>query len=239
MKLEKLAMWSEMDLFRERKKDEQGYIGCAFGCFREGVAKLNESGISLMGEARYEYEQLLYFLTTEAGHFLIKSKSAMKSFCRENLQCHIPFSYNRECWGFRVITEKYVWYISCTPWNDNKTFGVFAYQRAMLMTALAKKKSLVESCWGVMPFSGVRVKIRFGDSNPEEFPQYGTVREENQKYVDEKNKPIKITRAQESAMLGGTIYGWDSPAADYNNYDKDGFYCPCEGKERKKHVWSK
>ena len=36
------------------------------------------------------------------------------------------------------------------------------------------------------------------------------------------NEAMGVTKAQEAAMLFGSIYGWDKPGADPKNYDKEG-----------------
>lgn len=33
-----------------------------------------------------------------------------------------------------------------------------------------------------------------------------------------------MTKAQQAAMEGGVIYGWDTPAADPRNYDESGYF---------------
>ena len=36
------------------------------------------------------------------------------------------------------------------------------------------------------------------------------------------NEAIGVTKAQEAAMLFGSIYGWDKPGADPSHYDEQG-----------------
>ena len=71
-----------------------------------------------------------------------------------------------------------------------------------------------------------RVFIRFGSRELERFPQYGSNAEANRAFANEKNKELKLTSAQVAAMENGAIYGWDTPAARPENYDKDGLFCP-------------
>ena len=127
-------------------------------------------------------------------------------------------------YGFRVLSERCAWYIACTPWNAMKPFAIYAYDRTKLMTALAKEVGLPEACHGVTPYSGERMRIRYGDNSFESFPQYGQNREGNKQYAAEQNKTLKVTKAQQAAMEGGVIYGWDTPAADPRNYDESGYF---------------
>ena len=54
----------------------------------------------------------------------------------------------------------------------------------------------------------------------------GSNAEANKAFANEKNKELKLTTAQVAAMENGAIYGWDTPAARPENYDKDGLFCP-------------
>ena len=36
------------------------------------------------------------------------------------------------------------------------------------------------------------------------------------------NTIMKVTKAQEAAMVAGAMFGWDVPAADPDNYDENG-----------------
>ncbi len=40
--------------------------------------------------------------------------------------------------------------------------------------------------------------------------------------ADAENKAMGVTKAQEAAMLAGSLFGWDVPAADPKNYDDQG-----------------
>lgn len=233
MKLEKIALWIEQTLFAEQENSKLGYLGFVRGVFGDEKLDINASGFNMGSETQYEYETLLCFLSSELGHYLFKSKSAMEAYCREHLQCHIPYSYNRECWGFRVLTDNRIWYIACTPWNEKKQFCIYAYDRSVLMRELAKSRELPEVCYALNPFDGTRIRIRFGEVGFEEFPQYGTNKQENEKYVTEQNKELKVSKPQTSAMVCGVIYGWESPLSSPLNYDKDGYYAPQETKHKR------
>ena len=116
----------------------------------------------------------------------------MKTFCTDRMSDHIPYSFDRECHAFRVMTNENVWYIACTPWNERRRFTIYGYKRMPLMTALAKSRGLPESCYGVLKFTGERVYIRFGSRELERFPQYGSNAEVNRAFANEKNKELNL-----------------------------------------------
>ena len=164
MRLEKIALWRETGLFTEQADGSRGYLGLVRGAFAGDEISIDAGQLHIPAEARYEYETLLCFLRSADASFLLKSAAAMTAVCSERLQCHIPYAFGRECYGFRVLSERCAWYIACTPWNAMKPFAIYAYDRTKLMTALAKEVGLPETCYGVTPYSGERMRIRYGDN---------------------------------------------------------------------------
>ena len=45
------------------------------------------------------------------------------------------------------------------------------------------------------------------------------------KRQDDCNVKNGVTKAQEAAMLAGSMFGWQTPAADPKNYDEQGQPC--------------
>lgn len=238
MRLEHLALWEERYLFTEQGETDKGFIGWVKGCFDED--RLVFSDMVMLGAAddmiRYELDSLCMFLVSESAGYMLRTLSDLNSFCRDKVHDHIPYSFNRECFGFRVLTEDYAWYIALTPWNNKRHISIYCYYRKTLMGALAAEKGLPEQCHGVQPFTGERINIRYGADSFELFPQYGANLTENRKYADEKNEELNLTIEVVSAMENGVIYGWNSPAADPKNYDEKGhYYIPAEEvKERRR-----
>ena len=127
MRLEKIALWRETGLFTEQTDESRGYLGLARGTFVGDEISIDAGQLHIPAEAQYEYETLLCFWRSADASFLLKSAAAMSAVCSERLQCHIPYAFGRECYGFRVLSESFAWYIACTPWNAMRPFAIYAY----------------------------------------------------------------------------------------------------------------
>ena len=227
MKLEALKLWAEKDLLMDDGDTEQGFLGYFKGIFTD--VDLSFAPVLFVPdsmELQSAFSMLIRYLQSEDAHGILQDKLRMETFCRDRLHDHIPYSFNRECWGFRVLTDRYAWYLACTPWNEKRHFTLYCYDRTVLMTALSSARGLPETCYGVLPFTGDRIRVRFGEDRYEDFPQYGTDQCANREYAEEQNAPYEITAQQMAAMENGSIYGWDTPMADPHNYDEGGHYHP-------------
>lgn len=79
---------------------------------------------------------------------------------------------------------------------------------------------LPEECLVLHPASGEIVMVKRGVMGY--FPQ----REENEPWgaenLDLINKRRGVTKAQAEAMKAGSMFGWDVPASNPDNYDENG-----------------
>lgn len=234
MILDSIALWDETKLFFEQGSREIGFMGYLKCIFTEDTVKVSSDCLSpITPDDKYDLENLFRFLETEDGGFLLRSLSDMISYCEKHSRNHIPYPFDRECFGFRVMDEGIVWYISCTPWNERCHFAVYGYMRDSLFSAMSKVKGLPTMCYGVLGFTGERIKIYYGVREVERFPQYGGDGNANSRYADEENSKMKVTKAQRSAMENGALFGWDTPMSEVSDYNKDGQYCPGEEKKKK------
>ena len=83
------------------------------------------------------------------------------------------------------------------------------------------RASLPGQCFSVLPSTGEAIIIKKGEPGytPSSIQVEGkSIRES----VDIKNQVIGVTRAQEAAMLTGSMFGWAVPGADPHSYDNDG-----------------
>lgn len=84
------------------------------------------------------------------------------------------------------------------------------------------KPLLPESCYGVLQSTEQIIIIKRGESGyfPTDIPAAN--KREAQEIVDEYNSMRGISKAQAAAMSAGSMFGWDVPAADPENYDANG-----------------
>ena len=83
------------------------------------------------------------------------------------------------------------------------------------------RESLPETCYSILPSDGDLISIRKGDTGYWKLnivPEGQTARE----YADSENRKLGIDKAQEAAMLAGSMFGWHVPAADPKRYDSEG-----------------
>jgi len=128
-------------------------------------------------------------------------------------------------------TERYSYYFRFMPNQDRYDATVFAYDNRYLLPELAGQHKLPHMCFSTLPSSGEQIWIRRGRSGYVDLAGGGT-REEVRASVDEFNARRGITKAQEAAMVGGSMFGWNTPAAKPWNYNMDGTTRPLPQKKK-------
>ena len=83
------------------------------------------------------------------------------------------------------------------------------------------RKSLPERCFGYLQATGEIVVLQKGQKGFAPTGKYAE-NETPQECVDSLNAAMDVTRAQSAAMMAGSMFGWDAPAADPANYDDQG-----------------
>lgn len=87
---------------------------------------------------------------------------------------------------------------------------------------LMQKHNLPEYCYAVHPLTKRAILIERGGGYRAVALEYP---------VQVANCLLGISRSQAQAMIGGILYGWDSPLADPDNYDVHGFPLSIPGGE--------
>lgn len=85
------------------------------------------------------------------------------------------------------------------------------------------RRCLPEECLSVLPSSGEIIVLRKGENGYAPSPDHpGGTAANNRTFVDRQNELNGVTKAQEAAMLAGSMFGWQAPAADPRNYNEQG-----------------
>lgn len=82
--------------------------------------------------------------------------------------------------------------------------------------------SLPEYCYVFLPTTYEIGIIQRGESGYYRTDTQIRTSEEAVARVREANERLGVTKAQAEAMKAGSMFGWDVPAADPNNYDENG-----------------
>lgn len=80
-------------------------------------------------------------------------------------------------------------------------------------------KKLPDLCWSVSDTSGTLICIKRGEEGYLTSTWDTGDAEKNRRIADYNNQKRGITKAQEEAMKAGSMFGWDSPAADPSHYE--------------------
>ena len=84
------------------------------------------------------------------------------------------------------------------------------------------RQSLPEKCFSALESTGEIITVSKGEKGytpTGQYPQNGVSPKEAAATL---NDAAGVTKAQEAAMVAGSMFGWDTPAADPKNYDTKG-----------------
>ena len=96
-------------------------------------------------------------------------------------------------------------------------FSIAVYERDKLFDFLASRRGLPRYCYSYLRTSKEEIRVDFGEMGYTPYRKQGNCRAAN-----EMNRELGVTPAQESAMVSGSMFGWNVPAADPKNYDETG-----------------
>lgn len=82
--------------------------------------------------------------------------------------------------------------------------------------------ALPEHCYAVLPSSGQLIEVRRGEKGYYPCAYSTGDREYNKILANQFNTHEGISKAQAAAMLAGSMFGWNVPAADPACYDTEG-----------------
>lgn len=91
--------------------------------------------------------------------------------------------------------------------------------------------SLPEHCYAILPKSGRLIEVRYGEQGYYPCAYSTKDREYNKVLANQLNAYEGISKAQAAAMLAGSMFGWNVPAADPAQYDAEGILVQSEEKK--------
>ena len=117
----------------------------------------------------------------------------------------------------------------------NSLYHVFQFAEVMEQngsTVIPLRSSLPAQCFSVLPSSGELILLTRGENGYSPCYDFSTPdARQNREFADDCNVKNGVTKAQEAAMLAGSMFGWQTPAADPKNYDEQGQ--PVKSRQRK------
>jgi hypothetical protein len=128
--------------------------------------------------------------------------------------------------GYYIQTKRFSYYFRCLPNAGNYEVCCFAYDNRWLLPELAGQHELPDICYSLEPSSESITLIKCHEHGY--YPcDYSTDDPEyNRELATDLNRKLGVTRGQEEAMVIGSMFGWNSPAAKPWTYDRDGGQLP-------------
>jgi hypothetical protein len=190
-----------------------GYMRADFGGGREFWSNWFDSQLHLKTDAfKKEFESVIDSLREDGQKPPFASRDNLESFC----------AVNQGVFEFTVRTLDYSYYFRFRPMRAHYDIYCFAYDNRYLLPQLAGQHELPNNCFGIVPSSGELVFIVRGEKGYYPSGKSTTDPAINRQIEVANNALLGVTRQQAEAMLGGSMFGWNTPAAKSWNYDKNG-----------------
>ena len=161
---------------------------------------------------KYKFDELINSLRDDGQKPPFASRENHLAFCaaHPSMTC------------FKIATLDYSFYFRLNPNQGTYDIYCFAYDNRWLLPELAGQHELPNDCYSVLPSTGELISIHRGENGYFPCDSSKPDPEANRLFADTSNKIFGITRAQEEAMLAGSMFGWDVPGAKPWHYDKSG-----------------
>lgn len=89
-------------------------------------------------------------------------------------------------------------------------------------TFIPLRSDLPEVCYSILPSTGDVIIIKHGESGYYRCEYSTEDKAFNREFANDRYANLGVSKAQVEAMLAGSMYGWDVPAADSKSYDENG-----------------
>jgi len=181
---------------------------------------------------RRELDSVINYLRVDGQETPFTNRMVLERFCSVNPGKDMSVRGS----GYMIRTEDFSYYFRCLPLPGDHDIYCFAYDNRYLLPELAGQHRLPIYCFSVLPSNGELVMIVSGKYGY--FPSSNSTpfHDVNRKTADEFNSNSGVTRAQEEAMLAGSLFGWKVPAAKPWSYNHDGSPRPLPPKPKDREV---
>ncbi len=171
-----------------------------------------------------EFEDVINALRGDGQEPPCASRANLEAFCETN-----------SADSYTVRTTDFSYYFRFRPMRAHYDIYCYAYDNRYLLPELAGEHSMPNYCFAMLPSSGEMIRIQRGESGYFLCNSKGMSPDTVRVKVNNENLLRQVTRAQEEAMLAGSLLGWDSPAAKPWNYDGDGTPRPIHQPKKNEH----
>ena len=159
-----------------------------------------------------KFDDVVNFLRDEGQKPPFASRANLEAFC----------AVNPAASGYTIRTLDYSCYFRFRPMRAHYDIYCYAYDNRYLLPELAGKHELPDMCYSTLPSTGELIIIHRGENGYSPCDSSKRNPEENRLFADTSNRLFGITRAQEEAMITGSLFGFDTPAAKPWHYDQNG-----------------
>ena len=89
-------------------------------------------------------------------------------------------------------------------------------------TFIPLRSDLPEVCYSILPSTGDVIIIKHGESGYYRCEYSTEDKAFNREFANDRNANLGVSKAQVEAMKAGSMFGWDTPAADPKSYNENG-----------------
>ena len=88
-------------------------------------------------------------------------------------------------------------------------------------TFIPLRSDLPEVCYSILPSTGDVIIIKHGESGYYRSEYSTEDKAFNREFANDRNANLGVSKAQAEAMKAGSMFGWDTPAADPKSYNEN------------------
>ena len=213
-------LFFRMDGEEEERHGAIGYMRADFGRDGNGfyTTWFNNQRHLKTHHFKKEFDAVINALRDDGQKPPFASRESLTAFCAANPGMELT----TRGLGYMVQTQDYSYYFRCMPRLGEYDIYCLTYDNRYLLPELAGQHELPQMCYSMRPHKGERILIQRGKSGYTPLEDKVMTFDELRQKINHDNGELVVTRAQEEAMLAGSMFGWDAPAAKPWNHNQDG-----------------